>query len=412
MSFLRKLLSKDPQDLFSKGRKAFDNGDYIKASQLFEKAHKKFTDSEMKVISIDNAAIAAEYANRYETSQELYFRTICTKLHTGQKTSKILPDIDKTIHIGRLCKKPTVSHNKLLLIKFLIFLSEKRFDQLSSLYRKRSETSTDQYSQVLEKIWNLIHLPNTFEEKENMPLTGLPEEFSVVIEAAEHVMRRCSLCEINMEVENQSENPKKGTEFNLRVTITAHAAISISKSILKTGTRGRLISDTTPIIPLNLSSGENYTIIFSVVPNLPGKWSLGPLSLNYSIPLEQGEYPSSSNTINVEVDDAAPAVQISIESETIVEDMEYLLTITVENIGKTALQSIKITVDLPDGVEMREGTADKYISTLVEGELFQYNIRVNFALDQSHFQGHIIKGNIYIEEDQKLSKCSIKLGGV
>jgi uncharacterized membrane protein len=92
--------------------------------------------------------------------------------------------------------------------------------------------------------------------------------------------------------------------------------------------------------------------------------------------------------------------------------MEYLLTIYAENIGKTALQNVKITVDLPDGVEMREGTADKYISTLVEGELFQYNIRVNFALDQSHFQGHIIKGNIYIEEDQKLSKCSIKLGGV
>ena len=412
MSFLRKLLSRDPQDLFSKGRKAFDNGNYIKASQLFEKAHKKFTDSEMKVISIDNAAIAAEYAKRYEASQELYFRTICTKLYTGQKINKILPDIDKTIQIGRLCKKPTVSHNKLLLIKFLIFLSQKRFDQLSSLYRKRSGTSPDQYSEVLENIWKLIHLPSTFEKKEKMPLTGLPEEFSVVIEAAEHVMLRCSLCEIKMEVENQSENPKKGTEFNIRETITAHAAISINKNSLKTGTKGRLISDTTPELPLNLNSGENYTIIFSVIPNLPGKWSIGPLSLDYSIPLEQGEYPSSSNTINVEVNDAAPAVQISIESETIEEDMEYLLTVSAENIGKTALQNVKITVDLPDGVEMREGTADKYLSTLVEGELFQYNIRVSFALDQSHFQGHIIKGNIYIEEDQKLSKCSIKLGGV
>ncbi|MFX0086473.1 MAG: hypothetical protein ACFFAU_12455 [Candidatus Hodarchaeota archaeon] len=412
MSFLKKIFIKDPQDIFSKGRKAFDQGDYIKAAQLFEKSYTKFNDAEMRVISIDNAAISAEYAEKYETAQALYFRTICTKLQTGQKPRKILPDIDKTLQIGRLCEKPVIPQNKLHLIKFLIFLSQKRFDKLMSYYKRIKFDSPDQYSQTTEKIWELIHLRSTFENREKLPHMDLPEEFNTILEDAEYVMQRCSLCEINLKVENQSENPRKGTEFGLEATITAHAPISIKKINLKTGTRGRIINTTMPELPLNLSAGENYTIIYSLIPNLPGEWLLGPLSLDYSIPSEQGEYPSLSKIITIEIDDAAPAVRISMESEIIEEDMEYLLTIYAENIGKTGIQNVKIALELPEGVEIYEGTTEKFISNLVEGEIFQYGIRVRFALDQSHFEGHIIRGNIYIDGDHRLSKCSLKLGGM
>jgi tetratricopeptide (TPR) repeat protein len=352
MSFLKKLFIKDPQDIFSNGRKAFDQGDYIKAAQLFEKSYKKFNEAEMRVISIDNAAISAEYAEKYEVSQELYFRTICTKLQTGQKPQKIIPDIDKTLQIGRLCKKPAISQNKLNLIKFLIFLSQKQFDKLSSFFQKLKFDSTDQYSQAIEKIWGLIHLASTFENSEKLPQMELPEEFNNILEDAEHVMQRCSLCDIILKVDEQSENPRKGTEFNLEVTITAHAPISIKKINLKTGTKGRIITTTIPELPLNLSTGENYSILFSLIPNLPGEWILGPLSLNYSIPEEHGEYPSLSKITTIKIDDATPAVKISMESETIEEDMEYLLTVYAENIGKTGIQNIKIAIELPNGVEI------------------------------------------------------------
>ncbi|MHA1969192.1 MAG: hypothetical protein ACW964_15510, partial [Candidatus Hodarchaeales archaeon] len=108
MSFLKKLFIKDPQVDFSKGRKAFDQGDYAKASRLFEKSHRRFNDTEMKVISIENAAISAEYAEKYETSQALYFHTIRTKLQSGQNPKNILPDIEKAIQIGHQCEKPLI----------------------------------------------------------------------------------------------------------------------------------------------------------------------------------------------------------------------------------------------------------------------------------------------------------------
>lgn len=411
MSFLKNLFIKDPQVDFSKGRKAFDQGDYARASRLFEKANRRFNDTEMKVISIENAAISSEYAEKYELSQKQYFHSIRTKLQTGQKPKNILPDIDKTIQIGRLCEKPPISHNKLNLIKFLIFLSQKDFNKLFSFYRKMKKNPSDTSIQSIEKIWDLINMMSTYENNVKLPHIDLSEDFNGILEDAEHVMQRCSLCEAIILRKEQDDILRKGSQFDVEVRITAHAPISINKINLKTGTRGRIIESTMPILPLNLSTGENYTIVFSVVPNLPGEWKIGPLNLDYSIPSEQGDYPSSSNKTSIEINDAAPALKISMDSETIEEDMEYLITVNAENIGKTILQNVKIDLMIPDGVLLREGTKEKYISTLVEGELFQYNVRLQFSLNESHFEGHIIRGNGFIENDQRLSKCSIKLGG-
>lgn len=271
---------------------------------------------------------------------------------------------------------------------------------------------TDLSIQSIEKIWNLINSMSTYENKENLPHIDLPEDFNGILEDAEFVMQRCSLCEAIIHVKDHDDILRKGSQFDVEVKITVHAPISIKKINLKTGTRGRIIESTMPILPLNLSTGENYTIVFSLVPNLPGEWKIGPLDIDYTIPSEQGDYPSSSKTIGIEISDAAPALKISMESETIEEDMEYLITVNAENIGKTILENVKLELIIPDGVLLKEGTKEKYISTLVEGELFLYDIRLQFSLNESHFEGHIIRGNGFIENDQRLSKCSIKLGGV
>ena len=75
------------------------------------------------------------------------------------------------------------------------------------------------------------------------------------------------------------------------------------------------------------------------------------------------------------------------------------------------LQDIKIVPEIPEGIKIYEGTSEKYISTLGEGESFRYEIRVRFDIDRTHFSGYIIKAIGYIEDTKKLSKCSIKLGG-
>ncbi|UCG02999.1 MAG: hypothetical protein JSW11_03230 [Candidatus Heimdallarchaeota archaeon] len=411
MFILRRIFGIDPQKDFSKARMAFDQGKYSLASKLFEKTYKKFDTIDMRIISLENAAIAAEYADMFEKSLELYYHTLLIKLSTGQRPKEVLNDIDKAIQMARHIEKPSISINKLFFMKFLIFLSEKEFDQLTALYNRLNKDSSDKYKEAFDKTWTLIHSSDTFEKKEVFPQFDLPKEFHSILDEAEKVMQRCSLCEVELKAMGQPEDIQKGTEFDLSVTITSHAHLSIGKISLKTGPRGRLLTSSIPELPLKMSTGENYSIIFSLIPNLPGDWSVGPLSLVYSIPSETGDYPVTSAPILFVVKDAVPALKLSMNSETIEEDLEYVLTISAENVGKTGLQDVKIVTEIPEGIKIQEGTSEKYISTLGEGESFQYDIRVSFDLDKTHFSGYIIKANGYIEDDKKLSKCSVRLGG-
>jgi uncharacterized membrane protein len=164
-------------------------------------------------------------------------------------------------------------------------------------------------------------------------------------------------------------------------------------------------------MPLNLSTGENYTVNYSLVPNLPGEWKIGPLAVKYTIPKEEGEYSSSSNKIPVEAKDAEPALKISLDSETIEEDLEYFLTVTSENNGKIALQNINIKLDIPEGVKISQGTEEKVISSLVEGETFQFDITVQLDLEMTHFEGRVIRVEGFIDDSHRLAKSSIKIGG-
>lgn len=411
MSIFRRIFRIDPQRDFSKGRKAFDQGQYSLASKIFQKTYKQFNTIDMKIISLENAAIAAEYADMYNKSQELYYNTILIKLENNEQAKGVLPDIEKAIQMVKLSEKPSIPLYKLLFMKFLIFLSEIDFNQLASLYKKIEFGSSDKYSHAIEKTWSMIHSAETFREKESLPQVDLPKEFTNISDTAEQVMQRCSLCAVVLKNTNQSELIRKGTDFSLSATVTAHAPVSIQKINLKIGARGRILTSTTPEFPLNLRQDEDYRIIFSLVPNLPGEWILGPLSLTYSIPSEAGEFPIVSKPISLMVEDAAPVLKLSMDFETIEEDLEYLITISAENIGKTSLQDVKIVSEIPEGIKIREGTKEKIISTLGEGELFQYEIRVQFPLNKTHLSGHIIRANGFIEDKRRLSKCSIKLGG-
>jgi hypothetical protein len=411
MFILRRIFGFDPQNEFSKARMAFDQGKYSLAAKLFEKTYKRFDTIDMKIISLENAAIAAEYADMYEKSLELYYHTLLIKLSSGQRPKEVLNDIDKAVQMLKHLEKPSIPINKLIYMKFLIILSEKEFDQLNAFYRKINFELADKYKEAVVQTWTLIHSSNMADKKEPLPQVDLPNEFSSILTGAEKVMQRCSLCKIELKIIGQPEEIQKGTEFDLAASITAQANLSVGRLNLKTGPRGRLLTSSTPELPLKLSTGENYSIIYSLIPNLAGEWLLGPLSIIYSIPSEDGEYPVISAPISLSVKDAVPALKLTMNFETIEEDFNYLITISAENVGKTGLQNVKIVPEIPDGVKIYEGTSEKFISTLGEGESFQYEIRVRFDLDKSHLSGYIIKANGYIEDNRKLAKCSIKLGG-
>jgi hypothetical protein len=411
MSFFQRIFRKDPEQDLSKGQQAFNQRKYKLALKLFEKAHNRFEKIEMKLIALDNAALSAENADMFEKASEFYYQTILIKLANEYQIKDIQLDINRAIQAIQLSNKPPISLNKLLYMKFLIILSTKQFDKLTSFHEKLKFDFSDEYKDAIEKTWTLIHSADTYVEKASLPQIKLPEEFNTIKKKAEQIMQRCSLCTVTLKENDLSEAIQKGDEFFLSASLTAHAPVSISSINLRTGTKGRISSSTIPELPLKMSTGENYSIVFSLTPNLPGEWSVGPLFISYSIPSELGDYTVSSEPSSILIEEAVPALKLSMEAETIEEDFDYLIIISAENIGKTTLQNVKIQTEIPEGVKIREGTNEKYISTLGEGEIFQYNLRVQFALDQTHFDGHIIRTNGFIENDRRLSKCSIKLGG-
>ena len=62
-------------------------------------------------------------------------------------------------------------------------------------------------------------------------------------------------------------------------------------------------------------------------------------------------------------------------------------------------------------MNIAQGTEEKIISSLGEGETFQYEVVFRFDLEQTHFDGRVIRVNANLGEEQRLAKSSIKLGG-
>ncbi len=412
MSIFRQIFRPDPNFDFSKGKTAFEEKKYKSAYRSFMKAYKRFNSLDMQLLALDNAAVSAEKASIFEEASECYYKAVLLKLSDNRPTKEVMIEIDHVLQAIRLSKNPSIPSNKLLYMKLLIFLSKKQFDKLSSFYKKLRMKDNDEYKEAINTTWNLVHSKDTLEMHTSLPNIELPNEFNTYKKEAEHIMQRFGLCSIVLNEYNDPNLIQKGSEFSILVSLTAHSALSIKSINLKTGTRGRVLTSSIPELPLNLSSGENYSIIFSLLPNLPGEWVIGPLAISYSIPSEgEFEFPASSQPINVTVKEALPSLTIIMEKQTIEEDFEYLLRIKTENTGKTALMNVKLLVELPEGVQIIEGTTEKFISTFVEGETFQYEILVRFVIDQTHFDGHIIKAIGFIDENQQIAKSSIKLGG-
>ncbi len=411
MFIIRRFLYVDPQVDFEKGRTAFEKKNYRTALKLFEKAYKKFDAEEMKLIALDNAALSAQNARMYTKAANLYYQSLLYTTVNNRSTKNILQNIDRTLQMIRLSQKSSISLNELRYLKFLIYLSEKDFEKLSTFYNKYRKEFTDSYGSAISSTWELVHSGETFIGHETLPNIELPQEFQEIKQEAENIMQRCSLCKVELSLKDDSQIIQKGTEFQLTGVLTAHAPLSIVSLPLKTGTRGRLISSTIPELPLNLSTGENYSISFTLVPNLPGKWKIGPISLKYEIPHEKGEYPTNSNQLRVNAKEAEPELRISLSSETLEEDFEYSIVVIAENVGKIQLQDISIKLEVPEGVKITQGTEEKIISSLVEGETFQYEVIFRFDLEQTHFDGRVIRVNGFMGESQRLAKGSIKLGG-
>ena len=410
MSFIRRFFRVDPQTCFEDGRTAFEKKKYTKSYKLFLKAYQRFDSEEMKFLSLDNAALSAEKAKLYEKAVSLYYQITLDNTRKNCSVKEILVNIDRTLNMIRLGKNASIKTNELHYLKFLLYLTEKDFENLNIFYNKNKKDYNDSYGEAINRAWSLIHSSDTFVQKEKLPNIVIPDEFESMKQKAESIMQRCSLCKAELILDDNTQIIEKGTQFVLTSLLTAHAPISIQSIVLKTGSRGRLISTSTPELPLNLSTGENYTITYSLVPNLPGKWKLGPLSIRYTIPQEDGEYSSSSNKLPVKAKDAEPALKLFLDSETIEEDLEYAVTVTSENIGKIALQNVNIKLDFPEGVKISQGTEEKTISSLVEGETFQFGVTFKFDVEMTHFEGRVIKAECFIDDEHRLAKSSIKLG--
>ncbi|MFW9777306.1 MAG: hypothetical protein ACFFE8_00550 [Candidatus Heimdallarchaeota archaeon] len=415
MYLIRRIFRVDPRIELKKGQKAFDQRNFKSALKSFEKAFKRLSNVDMQIMALDNAALCAEKASLFEKATELYYQLILLKLsHKTTKPSRlVMSDINRAMAVARLSPKPIIPISKFLLMKFLIFLGENDLDKLIPFYEKLNHEVNDEYKAAIDTTWELIHTQDTYVQKKPLPEIDLPREFLSVRQEAEHFMQRLSLCQVTSLTLDNSKSLEKGTPFSISGSFTVHAELAIVSISLRIGSHGRIVSSNLPQLPITMTEGASQMVHYSLIPNLPGKWTIGPLTVVYRIPADHNtsqEYSVVSKTLIASIKEAPPALQLSMVYETMEEDHEYTITISAENIGKTSLQDLKIILEIPDGVELGTGTEQKTIGILGQGEVFSYELKVQFSMDRTHFEGHILKAAGYIQ-NKRLAKCSLKIGG-
>ncbi|MFW9854054.1 MAG: hypothetical protein ACFFFG_03310 [Candidatus Thorarchaeota archaeon] len=415
MYLIRRIFRVDPRVELKKGQKAFDQRNFKSALKSFEKAFKKLSNVDMQIMALDNAALCAEKAFLFEKATELYYQLILLKLsNKNTKPSRlVMTDVNRAIAVAKSSPKPIIPVSKFLFMKFLIFLGENDLDKLIPLYEKLDHEVNDEYKEAIDTTWELIHAQDTYVQKKPLPDIDLPREFLPVKQEAEHFMQRLSLCQVTSLTHDSSKSLEKGSPFSVSGSFTVYAELAIASISLRIGSHGRIVSSILPQLPITLTEGTSQTVHYSLIPNLPGEWIIGPLTVVYRIPADHNttqEYSVISKTVTASIKEAPPALQLSMVSETIEEDHEYMITISAENIGKTSLQDLKIIMEIPDGVELDLGTGQKTIGVLGQGEVFSYELKIQFSLELTHFDGHIVKAAGYVQ-NKRLAKCSLKIGG-
>ena len=148
--------------------------------------------------------------------------------------------------------------------------------------------------------------------------------------------------------------------------------------ILNVGNKGTITNFPKEHETIKLASGKLEEIIISLEAQLNGSWDIGPAEVTYNY--QKYEFTVNSGNVHVVVLEAAPSLDLEIETESIEEDFEYEIFSRLTNVGKVIIDNIQVKLVIPSEeiAKFTDGSSQKTIFSLNPGEKFEFSNKVKF----------------------------------
>ena len=385
MSFLKKI-----GDLFGNDRKleqlflqAMDHysaKEYSLAYQKFMKVFKSTRSNKIKLHALLNASTSAENLNEKGEASALLITAAKIQCLLNEQPKDIAETLEKSFNLltkdNKRFSYDDLSEIIAPLMIFKIAIQDRNFTNKLAQQLSDNEITHPFNKFALDTYNNFINHPEKIWETENFILfpDGFPKEFTTYVRSVQDVIRGSSALLITL----SSNYPeiKTGGQITIQAKITNLTPLLIEKIYLQPGSKGQFISTTYDAKRINLTEKSTLKFDFILEPHLTGQWVIGPLNITYLV--NGKNYEVKSDTIKINVTPGSKALTLDLNFNVIEEDFEFEFNQVIENSGETPLENIKVQLKIPTGAKVTEGTPERSIFELRNGEKIEFSNKVKF----------------------------------
>ena len=386
MSFLKKI-----GDLFGNDRKLertfldgmdyYSRKEYSLAYKNFMNVYKKTRSNKIKLHSLLNASTSAENLNENGDASSLLVTAAKLKCQLRDPAKEIAETLEKAYNLMTKDNKKVDYDNLYEIIAplmiFKIAVHDRNFINKLASNLSESEIKHPHNKFALDTYSNFVNHPEKIWETENFIIfpDQFPKEFTSYVRSVQDVIRGSSALTIALS-SNISEI-KTGEQISIKSKIINHTPLLIEKLYLQPGSKGQFIHTSYDAKKVNLPDKQtNIEYDFTLEPHLTGNWVIGPLTVSYLV--NGASYEAKSDTLKINVIPGSKELTLDIDYNVIEEDFEFEFISKIENSGETPLENIKIQLKIPSAGKFTEGTPERSIFELRNGEKIEFSNRVKF----------------------------------
>ncbi|OLS19609.1 MAG: hypothetical protein HeimC3_44440, partial [Candidatus Heimdallarchaeota archaeon LC_3] len=383
MSFILRLFGRkkeSPEDIYLKGMDAFSSKNFQNALYYFDLAYKKSRIFSTKVNALMNSATINENRGDNKGASNFYYKAALLKASHQKPHAEIIDLLTKSYR--QLVKSGKKNMGPVVAPLMLYAIAKQDFNLSQKGYNRIKDLKQDPLIALAIDAWELAKTSNiairVSDKNDLLKIpNNFPKEMMYITEEAISVIRAYSVIEPALELVD-ADKVKSGDDMKLKLTIKSYANIEITKLILNVGNKGIITNFPKEKELIKLASGKQEEIIISLEGQLNGLWEIGPAEITYAY--QKYEFTVKSNNVSVTVIEAAPSLELEIETEPIEEDFEYEIFSRLTNIGKVIIDNIQIKLIIPS-VEIAkfiDGSSQKTIFSLNPGEKFEFSNKIKF----------------------------------
>jgi hypothetical protein len=381
--FFKRILAKIlrrrlPEELFAEARELFAEHEYKFAYALFKKAKKGFhgIDLEMEQKSAISAATCASFLDlEHEAGQHLF--------QAARLSISLEKPLSETIHLVDKAAKAMLSAenakaNEIAEILTALYISHIANNDLPRARKVATNPKLEgpsPRSQVIAELNQLVQERSPLLQSYEMKWDLLPKEFSTLSKGLDRVLRGYTsltpkLIPPKYEIYDVKSPLEVGIELN------TSQKIFLKHISLRTGSKGSIVdrpkfeTDKTVVLP-----GESTKFTFKVEAHLPGEWIIGPSIIEYELGPNL-RFEIETEDCEIMVREPTPTLHCEMRLEEAAEAHQCRLIIELENKGPGILENLRITLSIPDGLSILDGTQEKQLASLGPSQNFSYEVRL------------------------------------